>query len=105
MEMKTGILVWKNTKLKPLIFVKLNREMKQDFFVKITKMLFVGCLASQQHASVSPGRICSDNFTCSRTETEVADQLSTSPSHSILAPGRPVPALTLKTPGACQGSH
>ena len=34
----------------------------------------VACLTSQQHASVSQGRICSDNFTCCHTETEVADQ-------------------------------
>ena len=33
-----------------------------------------GCLTSQQHASVSQGRICSDNCTCCHTETEVADQ-------------------------------
>ena len=26
--------------------------------------LLVGCLTSQQQASVSQGRICSDNFTC-----------------------------------------
>ena len=36
--------------------------------------LFVGWLTSQQHVSVSQGRICSDNFTCCHTETEVADQ-------------------------------
>ena len=36
--------------------------------------LFVGCLTSQQHASVSQRRICSDKFTCCRTEIEVADQ-------------------------------
>ena len=29
--------------------------------------LFVGCLTSQQQASVSQGRICSDNFTCCHT--------------------------------------
>ena len=29
--------------------------------------LFVGCLTSQQHASVSQGRICSDKFTCCHT--------------------------------------
>ena len=57
--------------------------------------LFVGCLTSQQQASVSQGRICSDNFTCCHTEIEVADQTFNSPSHSILIPGRPVPALTL----------
>ena len=37
--------------------------------------LFVGCLMSQQHASVSQGLICSDNFTCCHTEIEVADQI------------------------------
>ena len=36
--------------------------------------LLVGCLTSQQHASVSQGRICSDNFTCCHTEIEAADQ-------------------------------
>ena len=36
--------------------------------------LLVGCLTSQQQASVSQGRICSGNFTCCHTEIEVADQ-------------------------------
>ena len=36
--------------------------------------MFVGCLTSQQHASVSQGRICSDKFTCCHTEIEVAAQ-------------------------------
>ena len=36
--------------------------------------LFVGWLTSQQQASVSQGRICSDNFTCCHTEIEAADQ-------------------------------
>ena len=49
----------------------------------------VGCLTSQQQASVSQGRICLDNFMCCHTE------ISISPSHSILTPGRPAPALTL----------
>ena len=35
--------------------------------------LFVGCLTSQQQASVSQGRICSDNLTCCHTEIQVAD--------------------------------
>ena len=34
--------------------------------------LFVGCLTSQQHASVPHGRICSDSLTCCHTEKEVA---------------------------------
>ena len=33
--------------------------------------LFVGCLTFQQHASVSQGRICTDNFMCCHTEIEV----------------------------------
>ena len=36
--------------------------------------LLVGCLTSQQHASVSQGGSCSDNFTCCHTEIQVADQ-------------------------------
>ena len=36
-------------------------------------LLVVHCLTSQQQASVSHGRICSDNFKCCHTETEVAD--------------------------------
>ena len=52
------------------------------------------CLTSQQHASVSQGRICSDNFTCCHTEIEAADQTFHLTRHSILTPGQPVPALT-----------
>ena len=67
-----------------------GREREREFVC-----LLVACLTSQQQASVSQGRICLDNFTCCHTEIEVADQRSTSPSHSILTPGRPVPVLTL----------
>ena len=61
--------------------------------------LFVGCLTSQQHASVSQGWICSDNFTCCHTEIEAADQMfyltqsqytdtrPTSPSADPITPG------------------
>ena len=34
----------------------------------------LACLTSQQNASVSQGRICTDNFACCHTEIEVADQ-------------------------------
>ena len=34
--------------------------------------LLVGCLTSQERASVSQGRTCSDNFTCCHTEIEAA---------------------------------
>ena len=37
-------------------------------------VLLIGCLTFQQHASVSQGRICSDNCTRCNTEIEVADQ-------------------------------
>ena len=41
--------------------------------VTLGNFCYVGCLTSQQHASVSQGRICSDEFTCCHTETEVTD--------------------------------
>ena len=62
-------------------------------------LLSVDCLTSQQHASVSQGRICSDNFTCCHTEIEVADHTvyltqsqytdtgPTSPSADPITPG------------------
>ena len=53
------------------------------------------CLTSQQHASVSQGRICSDNFTRCHTEREAAHQTLSHPGHSTLKPGRPVPELIL----------
>ena len=40
---------------------------------KRKQLLYVGCLASWQHACVSQERICSDNFACCHTEIEVAD--------------------------------
>ena len=60
-------------------------------------VVVVGCLTFQQHASVSQGWIC----TILRAATlswKLQTKLSTSPSHSILTPGRPVPALT-QVPG------
>ena len=60
---------------------------------------FVGCLTSQQHVSVSQGRICSDNFMCCHNEIEVADHTfyltqsqytdtgTTSPSADPIMPG------------------
>ena len=62
--------------------------------------LFVSCLMSQQHASVSQGWICSDNFMCCHTQIEVADPTfhltqsqytdtkPTSPSTDPVMPGR-----------------
>ena len=65
--------------------------------------LFVGCLTSQQHASVSQGQICSDNSTCCHTETEVADQTFylTQSQYTDTGPTSPSADPT----GTWQGSH
>ena len=42
--------------------------------------LFVGCLTSQQHVSVSQGQICSDNFTCCHTDRSCRSNF---PSHPV----------------------
>ena len=57
--------------------------------------LLAGCLTSQQQACVSQRRICSDDCTCRHSEIKLQIKLSILPSHSILTPGQPVPALTL----------
>ena len=59
-------------------------------------LLFVGCLTSQQHASVFQGRICSDNVTCCHTEIEVADQTFYLTQSQYTDTGPTSPALTLK---------
>ena len=67
--------------------------------------LFVGCLKSQQHASVSQGRICSDNFTCCHTEIEVTDQTFHLTQSQYTDTGLTSPSTDPITPGAWQGSH
>ena len=67
--------------------------------------LFVGCLTSQQHASVSQGRICSDNFTCCHTETEAADQTFHLTQSQYTDTGPTSPSADPITPGAWQSSH
>ena len=69
------------------------------------KCLFAACLTSQQHASVSQGRICSDNFTCCHTEIEVADQPVHLTQSQYTDTGPTSPSTNLITPGAWQGSH
>ena len=66
--------------------------------------LFVGCLTSQQHASVSQGRICSI-FTCCHTEIEVADQTFHLTQSQYTDTGPTSPSTDPITPGAWQGSH
>ena len=58
---------------------------------------------SQLHVSVSQGWICSDNFTCFHTETEVADQkfYLTQSQHTDIVPTSP--STDPLTPGTWQG--
>ena len=74
---------------------------------KITRVvcLFVCCLTSQQHASVSQGRICSDNFTCCHTEIEVADPTFYLTQSQYTNTGPTSLSVDPITPGAWQGSH
>ena len=65
----------------------------------------VCCLTSQQHASVSQGRICSDNFTCCHTEIEVEDQTFHLTQSQYTDTGPTSPSADPITPGAWQGSH
>ena len=71
----------------------------------MSKMLLVGCLTSQQHASVSQGRICSDNFTCCHTEIEVSDQTFHLTQSHYTDTGPTSPSADPITPGSWQGSH
>ena len=72
---------------------------------KVNCLLVVGCLKSQQHASVSQGRICSDNFTCCHTEIEAADQTFYLTQSQYADTGPTSPSADPITPGAWQGGH
>ena len=67
--------------------------------------LLVDCLKSQQHASVSQGRICTDNFTCCPTEIEAADPTFHLTQSQYTDTGPTSPSADPITPGAWQGSH
>ena len=68
-------------------------------------LLFVGCLTSQQHASVSQGQICTDNFACCHTEIEAADQTLHLTQSQYIETGPTSPSADPIVPGAWQGSH
>ena len=68
-------------------------------------LLLAGCLTSQQQASVSQGRSCSDNCTCCHTEIEVADQTFHLTQSLYTDTGPTSPSADPITPGAWQGSH
>ena len=85
---------------------KMNRSvMLEHLHAKHSICLFVGCLTSQQHASVSQGRICTDNFTCCHTEIEAADQTFHLTQSQYTDTGPTSPSADPITPGAWQGSH
>ena len=65
----------------------------------------VGCLTSQQQASVSQGRICTDNFTCCHTEIEVAHPTFHLTQSQYTDTGQTSPSADPITPGAWLGSH
>ena len=65
----------------------------------------LGCLTSQQHASVSQGRICSDNFTCCHIEIQVADRTFHLTQSQYTDTGPTSSSADPITPGAWQDSH
>ena len=95
--------VWTDTSMKTENTQALKETEKQTH--KHQHSLFVGCLTSQQQASVSQGRICSDNFTCCHTEIEVADQTFYLTDSQYTDTGSTSPSADPITPGAWQGSH
>ena len=60
---------------------------------------------SQQHASVSHGPICSDNYTCCHTGTEMADQASDLTQSQYSDTGPTSPNIDPIKPGVCLGCH
>ena len=75
------------------------------FVVVVFFVFFVFCLTSQHHASVSQGRICTDNFTCCHAEIETADQTFHLTQSQYTDIGPTSPSTDPITPGAWQGSH
>ena len=83
-----------------MVAARADRQQNQCGFC-----LLVGCLTSQQQASVSQGRICSDNFTCCHTELEVADPTFYLTQSQYTDTGPTSPSADPIRPGAWQGSH
>ena len=72
-----------------------------------SRCLLIGCLlnVSATAASVSQGRICSDNFTCRHTEIEVADPTFHLSQSQYIDTRPSSPSTDPITLGAWQGSH
>ena len=69
------------------------------------RCLLVGCLTSQQHASVPQGQISTDNFTCCHTEIEVAYQTFSLTQSQYTDTGPTSPRADPIMPVAWQGIH
>ena len=65
--------------------------------------MLVGCLTSQQHARVSQGRICEDNFTCCHSDIQVADPTVYLTQSQYTDTGPTSPSADPITPGAFAG--
>ena len=74
----------------------------REYFTR-AKAGFVGHLTSQQHASVSQGRSCSDNYTCCHTDIEFQTFYLTQSQHTDTGPTSPCSDPIL--PGAWHGTH
>ena len=70
-----------------------------------SRVVVVGCLTSQQHATVSQGQICPHKFTCCHTEIEVADQTFRPTQSQFTDTGPTSPSTDPITPGAWHDSH
>ena len=82
-----------------------SRYSTEGTMSNITFGYLLACLTSQQHASVSQGRIRSDNFTCCHTEIEVADPTFQLTQSQYIDNGPTSPSADPITPAAWQGSH
>ena len=85
--------------------VKLSQWPFNANYLAEYSLLLVGCITSQQHASVSQGQICSDNFTCCHTETEVSDPTFHLTQSQYTDTGLTSPNTDPIKPGAWQCSH
>ena len=80
--------------------VRRRRRRRRSCYLLVKLLLFVGCQTSQHHATVSQGRICSDNCTCYHTEIEVADQTLCLTQSQYADIGPTNPSADPITPGA-----
>ena len=100
-----GMTFWVEKSPRIQNFTTCMNRWSDHFTVCMTCCLLVGCLTSQQHASVSQGPIFSDNFTCCHTEIEVADQTFHLAQSQYTDTGPTSPSTDPITPGAWQGSY